>query len=316
MQQLENERALRPKKLAQYIGQEKICDALKIYMSAALERQEPLDHVLLMGPPGLGKTTLAQIIAREMGAMIHSISGPAIEKSGDLAALLTQLNSGDILFIDEIHRLSPSIEEMLYGAMEDYHLDVMIGEGAGARSMRIDLAPFCLIGATTKPGAISAPLRDRFGILFRLLPYSIESLETIIELYVKELCLPISKTDISLIATRARGTPRVALRLVKRLRDFLTVSSTIGEVKTYLKALDLDDRGLDTQDRRLLRCLAEDYAGGPVGLETLALSLGENKQTLEDVIEPYLVEQNFIQRTARGRKITEKGKAHLMQIKE
>ncbi len=318
--QLDKDRALRPKRLEQYIGQKAIVDPLKVYLQAAKEREEPLDHVLLMGPPGLGKTTLAQIIAKEMDATLHMTSGPAIEKTGDLAALLTQLAPGDLLFIDEIHRLSPTIEEMLYPAMEDYKLDLIIGEGPGARSMRLDLAPFCLIGATTKAGALTAPLRDRFGISFRLRFYEIEEIQIILELSCQSLGLKLNPESLLVIALRSRGTPRIALRLLKRVRDFISVSKSSetsgADLEGYLSQLALDEMGLDPLDRQLLRCLVERYNGGPVGLETLAISLGETRETLEDVIEPYLVQEHFIQRTPRGRKITDKGLAHLKKTQD
>lgn len=310
----EKDRALRPKRLEQYTGQSAITKTVDIYIQAALEREEPIDHVLLMGPPGLGKTTLAQIIAKEMDAVLHITSGPAIEKTGDLAALLTQLAPGDILFIDEIHRISPTIEEMLYPAMEDYKLDLMIGEGPGARSMRLDISPFTLIGATTKAGSLTAPLRDRFGIQFRLQYYTLEELQIILEHSAQSMGLSLTPSALTTIALRSRGTPRVALRLLKRIRDFIAVhnepSTTATHIEGYLAQLALDEKGLDSMDRQLLNCLITKYNGGPVGLETLAISLGESKETLEDIIEPYLVQEHLIQRTPRGRKITEKGLAH------
>ncbi|MBM4222981.1 MAG: Holliday junction branch migration DNA helicase RuvB [Gammaproteobacteria bacterium] len=307
--------AQRPRTLSGYIGQDAIVQQLQVYIPAARQRGEPLDHVLLMGSPGLGKTTLAQIIAHELGAQLHVTSGPILDKPGDLAALLTQLAPGDVLFIDEIHRLSPTIEEILYPAMEDYQLDFIIGEGPGARSMRLDLSPFCLIGATTKPGALTAPLRDRFFIQFRLEQYSIENLRAILRQSCTQMGIAIDDPILDLIASRARGTPRIALRLLRRIRDFITVHDvaenlTSEKLLDYLAYLALDREGLDTIDRRLLQCLVERYSGGPVGLETLAISLGETKETLEDLIEPYLVQENFIERTARGRKITPKGMSH------
>jgi len=310
----DKDRALRPKRLEQYIGQSPITQTLKIYIHAALDRNEPLDHVLLMGPPGLGKTTLAQIIAKEMSATLHITSGPAIEKTGDLAALLTQLAPGDLLFIDEIHRISPTIEELLYPAMEDYKLDLMIGEGPGARSMRLDLSPFSLIGATTKAGSLTAPLRDRFGIQFRLQYYTLEELKIILNHSAISLGLSLDDSALSVIALRSRGTPRIALRLLKRIRDFISVhkdrNCTSSHIEGYLGQLALDQKGLDSMDRLLLACLIEKYHGGPVGLDTLAISLGESRDTLEDIIEPYLVQENLIQRTPRGRKITQKGLEH------
>lgn len=308
----------RPQSFESYIGQRHNVDQLKIYIKAALARGSALDHVLLSGPPGLGKTTLAQIIAQEMGVQIHVTSGPVIEKAGDLAALLTALSQGDILFIDEIHRLKPHIEEILYPAMEDFQLDLMVGEGPGARSIRLDLHPFSLIAATTKPGDLTAPLRDRFGIQLRLDYYNPAELGEILKRSSQSLGLELDAKTLGVIASRARGTPRVALRLLRRLRDFIEVHGTSSclsaQVEGYLAQLDIDAHGLDKMDRRVLLCIEERYDGGPVGLEALAIALGESKATLEDLIEPYLVQQDFLQRTPRGRKITPKGRAHLQGV--
>jgi Holliday junction DNA helicase RuvB len=305
----------RPKSFDTYIGQKDNVDQLKIYVQAARARNMALDHVLLSGPPGLGKTTLAQIIAAEMGAQIHTTSGPVIDRAGDLAALLTALNHGDILFIDEIHRLKPHIEEILYPAMEDFQLDLMVGEGPGARSIRLDLHPFTLVAATTKPGDLTAPLRDRFGIQLRLDYYRQQDLTQILHEASMKMGMTFNPEALDVIASRARGTPRVALRLLRRLRDFIDVhgvsTSLASQISGYLEQLDIDAHGLDKMDRRVLRCIEERYDGGPVGLEALAISLGESKATLEDLIEPYLVQQDFLQRTPRGRKITAKGRAHL-----
>lgn len=312
----DTDKSLRPKTFVQYIGQKKVLDRMKIYVQAALNRTEPLDHVLLFGAPGLGKTTLAHVIAREMNVMLHTTSGPVIEKPGDLAALLTLLNTGDILFIDEIHRLSPSIEEILYPAMEDFQLDLMVGEGPGARSMRLDLNQFCLIGATTKPGMLTAPLRDRFGIQTRLEFYDHEELSIILDQSSKKLNLSLSHETLLVIAQRARGTPRIALRLLKRVRDFIEVGGFINptpeEMILCLQELEIDHHGLDHFDRILLKCIMERYDGGPVGLDALATAVGEARETLEDVIEPYLVQENFLQRTPRGRKLTSKAIEHLL----
>ena len=314
------DKSLRPQTFSQYIGQAKIVDHMKIYVQAALNRAESLDHVLLYGSPGLGKTTLAHIIAKEMNVTLHCTSGPVIEKPGDLAALLTQLNPGDILFIDEIHRLTSSIEEILYPAMEDFKLDLMVGEGAGARSMRLDLHHFCLIGATTKPGMLTAPLRDRFGIQARLEFYSHDELTTILEHSALKLALNLERSSLLILAQRARGTPRIALRLLKRVRDFIEVGGLISptpiEIASYLKELEIDEHGLDYFDRQLLKCIFDRYKGGPVGLDALATAVGESRETLEELIEPYLVQQNFLQRTPRGRKLTEKAIEHLALYSE
>jgi len=301
----------RPEKLEHFIGQTTICDNIGIFVSAAKRRKEPLDHVLLYGPPGLGKTTLAKIISNELGVGFRSTSGPAIQKTGDLAALLTSLELHDILFIDEIHRLNSSVEEILYPAMEDLHLDIIIGEGPSARSVKIDLQPFTLIGATTRAGLVSNPLRDRFGIPTRLEFYNIDDLKKIVLRATKLLNLKIDDTGALEIACRARGTPRVANRLVRRLRDIVTnnydATTTVNKeiANKALFQLGIDTNGLDQMDQNYLRHLIHDHSGGPVGLDTLAAQLGEQKDVVEDVIEPYLIQKGFIQKTTRGRSATE-----------
>ena len=301
----------RPEKLEHFIGQKTICDNIGIFVSAAKRRKEPLDHVLLYGPPGLGKTTLAKIISNELGVGFRSTSGPAIQKTGDLAALLTSLELHDILFIDEIHRLNSSVEEILYPAMEDLHLDIIIGEGPSARSVKIDLQPFTLIGATTRAGLVSNPLRDRFGIPTRLEFYNIDDLKKIVLRATKLLNLKIDDTGALEIACRARGTPRVANRLVRRLRDIVTnnydATTTVNKeiANKALFQLGIDTNGLDQMDQNYLRHLIHDHSGGPVGLDTLAAQLGEQKDVVEDVIEPYLIQKGFIQKTTRGRSATE-----------
>ena len=301
----------RPEKLEHFIGQKTICDNIGIFVSAAKRRKEPLDHVLLYGPPGLGKTTLAKIISNELGVGFRSTSGPAIQKTGDLAALLTSLELHDILFIDEIHRLNSSVEEILYPAMEDLHLDIIIGEGPSARSVKIDLQPFTLIGATTRAGLVSNPLRDRFGIPTRLEFYNIDDLKKIVLRATKLLNLKIDDTGALEIACRARGTPRVANRLVRRLRDIVTnnynATTTVNKeiANKALLQLGIDTNGLDQMDQNYLRHLIHDHSGGPVGLDTLAAQLGEQKDVVEDVIEPYLIQKGFIQKTTRGRSATE-----------
>ncbi len=307
--------SLRPKHLEDYIGQEKVKENLKIYIEAAKGRGDPLDHVLLYGPPGLGKTTLSNIIANEMGVNIRVTSGPAIEKQGDLAAILTNLNEGDVLFIDEIHRLSRSVEEILYPAMEDYALDIIIGKGPSARSIRIDLPKFTLIGATTRAGQMTTPLRDRFGVILKLELYTPEELATIIRRNAGILQMDISDDGAIEMAKRSRGTPRIANRLLKRVRDFAQV---VGDGKIdskianfALNKLEIDHLGLDNIDRRMLKTIIDFYSGGPVGLETLAATVGEEAVTLEDVYEPYLMQIGFLSRTPRGRCVTRLAYQHL-----
>ncbi len=311
----EYDTSLRPRRLGDYIGQEKAKENLKIYIEAAKMRGEALDHVLLYGPPGLGKTTLAGIIASELGVNIRITSGPAIEKQGDLAALLTNLQKGDVLFIDEIHRLPRTVEEILYPAMEDFALDIIIGKGPAARSIRIDLAPFTLIGATTRAGQLSTPLRDRFGVISRLELYSPEELAGIVSRSAGILGYSINPDGAYEIASRSRGTPRIANRLLKRVRDFAQVKG-MNEINSDIAAfalekLEIDDLGLDNIDRRMLQTIIDFYDGGPVGLETLAATVGEEAVTLEDVYEPYLIQLGFISRTPRGRCATRLAYAHL-----
>ena len=306
---------LRPRRLAEYIGQDKAKKNLSIFVKAAISRREALDHVLLYGPPGLGKTTLAGIIANELGVNFRPTSGPAIERSGDLAALLTNLQERDVLFIDEIHRLSRQVEEILYSAMEDFALDIIIGKGPSARSIRLDIAPFTLIGATTKAGALSPPLRDRFGVISRLEYYSVDALMEIISRAAQILHIPIDDTGAEEIAKRSRGTPRIANRLLKRVRDFAEVegATKISEeiANRALQALEVDSMGLDHTDRRMLDAMIKKFRGGPVGLETIAASIGETRETIEDIYEPYLLQLGFIMRTPRGRVVTEAGYNHM-----
>lgn len=309
------ENSLRPKTLDEYIGQDKVKENMKIYIEAAKKRGEPLDHVLLYGPPGLGKTTLSNIIANEMHSNIKITSGPAIEKPGDLAAILTTLSEHDVLFIDEIHRLSKNVEEILYPALEDYTLDIVIGNGPSAKSIRIDLPKFTLIGATTKAGALTTPLRDRFGIIHRLELYSIEDLTTIVKRSSKILEVEIEEEAAKEIARRSRGTPRIANRLLKRVRDYAIVlgdgNITLKIAKHALNKLEIDELGLDEIDRKLLETMIVQYAGRPVGIETLAVSIGEEIDTIEDVYEPYLIQIGFIARTLRGRKVLPPAYRHL-----
>ena len=311
----DTEISLRPKTLEDYIGQEKVKENLKVYIEAAKKRGDPLDHVLLYGPPGLGKTTLSNIIAAEMGVNIRVTSGPAIEKQGDLAAILTNLNEGDVLFIDEIHRLSRSVEEILYPAMEDYALDIIIGKGPSARSIRIDLPRFTLIGATTRAGQMTTPLRDRFGVILKLELYSPEELATIVRRNAGILEMEITDDGAIEIASRSRGTPRIANRLLKRVRDFAQImgDGRIDErIANYaLTKLEIDQLGLDNVDRRILETIIKFYNGGPVGLETLAATVGEEAVTLEDMYEPYLMQIGFLSRTPRGRCVTHLAYDHL-----
>ena len=306
---------LRPTSLSDFVGQKQVCENLKIFIEAAKQRGEALDHVLLFGPPGLGKTTLASIVAKELGVGFRATSAPMISKSGDLAAILTNLEPNDVLFIDEIHRLNPAIEEVLYSAMEDFQLDLIIGEGPSARSVRIDLQPFTLVGATTRSGMLSTPLRERFGIPLRLDFYSPEELEKIVSRGASLLGMPVSKEGAMEIAKRSRGTPRVAGRLLRRVRDFGAVSGA-GEVDNKiadnaLKRLDVDNYGLDAFDRRYLNCILQNYGGGPVGADTLAAALSEERDTIEEVIEPFLLKLGFLQRTPRGRVISDLGCQYL-----
>jgi len=311
----DQEASLRPQELDEFVGQQQVRENLRIFIAAAKQRGEALDHVLFHGPPGLGKTTLAQIVARELGATFRATSGPVIAKAGDLAALLTNLEPRDVLFIDEIHRLNPAIEEILYPAMEDFHLDIMIGEGPAARSIRIDLPPFTLVGATTRSGLMTTPLRERFGIPLRMIFYTPAELEQIVRRAAKVLKIDVSDDGAAEIARRSRGTPRVANRLLRRVRDFATVANLkridAKAADAGLQRLEVDRAGLDAMDRRYLACIAEKYGGGPVGVETLSAALSEQRDVLEDVIEPYLMQQGFVMRTPRGRMVAELGYKHI-----
>ena len=312
------DRAIRPKLLADYVGQPSVREQMNIFIQAAKLRNEALDHLLIFGPPGLGKTTLANIVANEMGVNIRSTSGPVLEKAGDLAAMLTNLEPYDVLFIDEIHRLSPAIEEVLYPAMEDYQLDIMIGEGPAARSIKLDLPPFTLVGATTRAGSLTSPLRDRFGIVQRLEFYSVEDLTSIVQRSAECLNLDLSENEAHEIARRSRGTPRIANRLLRRVRDYADVrnngiiSSEIA--KQALSMLDVDSEGFDFMDIKLLQAIVERFDGGPVGLDNLAAAIGEERDTIEDVLEPYLIQQGFLQRTPRGRIATQRTYEHLKRF--
>jgi Holliday junction DNA helicase RuvB len=309
------EATLRPKRMADFVGQRQLRENLSVFIEAAKARGEPLDHVLFSGPPGLGKTTLAQIVARELGVNFRSTSGPVLARAGDLAALLTNLEPRDVLFIDEIHRLNPVVEEILYPAMEDFELDLIIGEGPSARSVKIDLSPFTLIGATTRSGLLTTPLRDRFGIPLRLHFYETAELEHIVTRGAGVLGLSLTKDGAHEIALRSRGTPRIAGRLLKRVRDFAAVAGRVEVDQVVADAalarLEVDNKGLDAFDRRYLKLIAEGFNGGPVGIETLAAALGEPRDAIEEIVEPYLIQQSFVQRTPRGRCITSQAYVHL-----
>jgi Holliday junction DNA helicase RuvB len=308
------ERAIRPRLLDEYIGQQQVKTQLEIFISAARQRGEALDHVLIFGPPGLGKTTLANIIAAELGVNLRQTSGPVLERPGDLAALLTNLQARDVLFVDEIHRLSPVVEEVLYPAMEDYQLDIMIGEGPAARSIKLNLPPFTLVGATTRAGLLTSPLRDRFGIVQRLEFYGVEDLERIVKRSASILNAPIDATGARRIAQRSRGTPRIANRLLRRVRDYAQVKAdgSINEkiADAALNMLEVDPLGFDTLDRKFLTTIIERFDGGPVGIDSIAAAIGEERGTLEDVIEPFLIQQGFVVRTARGRVVTRASYLH------
>lgn len=308
------DRAIRPKLLADYTGQKHVVEQMSIYIEAARKREDALDHVLIFGPPGLGKTTLANIIANEMQVSIKTTSGPVLEKAGDLAALLTNLEENDVLFIDEIHRLSPVVEEILYPAMEDYQLDIMIGEGPAARSIKLDLPPFTLVGATTRAGALTSPLRDRFGIVQRLEFYSVDELTSIVRRSADYLNLNMDAAGAREVAARSRGTPRIANRLLRRVRDYAEVraNGVINQAiaSDALAMVDVDKAGFDYMDRKLMLAIIEKFMGGPVGLDNLAAAIGEEKDTIEDVLEPFLIQQGFIQRTPRGRIATQHAYQH------
>lgn len=312
------DRALRPVRLADYVGQKAVREQLEIFIAAAKQRGEPLDHLLVFGPPGLGKTTLAHIVANEMGVNLRQTSGPVLERPGDLAALLTNLERNDVLFIDEIHRLSPVVEEILYPALEDYQIDIMIGEGPAARSIKLDLPPFTLIGATTRAGSLTNPLRARFGIVNQLQFYDVEDLAHIIRRSAGLLSVPIEEAGAVEIARRSRGTPRVANRLLRRVRDYAQVRHdgviTAEVADAALKMLDVDAMGLDFVDQRFLLTIMDKFAGGPVGIDNLASAVGEDRETLEDVVEPYLIQQGLVMRTPRGRMATQRAYSHFGRI--
>ena len=313
-EEYQHDRALRPKMLADYVGQPAVCEQMEVFIGAARNRGEALDHTLIFGPPGLGKTTLAYIIANELNVELHTTSGPVLERPGDLAAMLTNLSKDDVLFIDEIHRLSPVVEEVLYPAMEDYQLDIMIGEGPSARSIKLDLPPFTLVGATTRAGSLTSPLRDRFGIVQRLEFYGMDDLSHIVTRAASLLGVEIERDGAREIARRSRGTPRIANRLLRRVRDFADVKHdgvvTAAVADSALNVLNIDPQGFDHMDRRLLLSIIEKFDGGPVGVDNLAAAISEERGTIEDVLEPFLIQQGFIQRTPRGRVATRRAYEH------